>query len=1046
MATQTQINSLVALYVGYFDRAPDPQGLQFWIDQIDNGRAFNTIAEDFATSPEATALYPFLTTPDVSTPSTFIQSIYLNLFGRAAEAEGLNFWTGVLQSGSVSVADFIEAIINGAVDAPTATPPTFDKAVLDNKVTVGLDFATDAGNVANFTFDAAAKSAAVAAVNGVTEDPATVTDAQAATDAYLTGQVNVGQAFTLTTGADVVSGTAANDTIIASNPATAANATLTVGDSINGGAGTDTLNIIDANAFTGIPVGASVTNVENINVTAGGAITIDTTSNVTGATKLAATNSGAAQTLTAAATTDIAANTTAQAGANVAVNGGKDVTVAATGVTTGTTTIGATTAAAGDVNVNVTNSTGGTTTGNIAVTGGDTVTVTQAAGNAVNTTVTQAAVTVTGDAQTTAVTVNQDKAATAAATVVGKANGNVNVTDANAASATAAGTIETVTLNSFGAATVNSGALKTLALSGSGTSVNAGTLGALTTAANSALALNVNGLTTTGAVTIDNDIKTLNIDSSTAASTVNSLVANGATAVNVAGDAKLTLTGQTLGAVTDIVVTNSAGAAFGSQLGNAVNFTGGAGADAVSLGATTKAITMGAGDDTVTYGGAAGTGGSVAAGDGEDTIVMSGTEADGADADATFNSTFTGFEVLSVETGATQTVNLAGINGVSKVKTIGATGLTLNGMASGGTLTLTGPSTAVAVGVTNATFNAADVLNVALENSTATANAFGSITAADVETVNISTVDTGTDANTAATVDTATLVATGAKTVMVSGNNGLNLTNTGNVAITTFDASGVVGDGTDDTAANLAVTFASANTTATADVSITGGAGNDVLTGNAAKDTIIGGAGNDAISGGTGQDMLTGGEGRDAFAFNSDTNGAGADVTDSSTATADVVKDFSVTTEALTAANIANVAAFQGGAFGGAAADILSLDMDDTTGGADVAINVEGDVTNAAGQAAGVTVTVKDGILTVGGAGASNVDTIGEWLVEARAVAATAGDVLAFEFGGDTYIYGENGDADLFIELDGVTGATSLVEISGATTASTNSILFADIA
>ena len=91
MATSTQINALTALYVGYFDRAPDPAGLQFWIDQIDGGREFNTIAADFAASAEAEALYPYLTTPAVSTPSTFVQNIYLNLFGRAAETEGLDF-------------------------------------------------------------------------------------------------------------------------------------------------------------------------------------------------------------------------------------------------------------------------------------------------------------------------------------------------------------------------------------------------------------------------------------------------------------------------------------------------------------------------------------------------------------------------------------------------------------------------------------------------------------------------------------------------------------------------------------------------------------------------------------------------------------------------------------------------------------------------------------------------------------------------------------------------------------------------------------------
>jgi len=161
MATSAQIDALAALYAGYFNRAPDPAGLQFWIDQIDGGREFNTIAADFATSSEATALYPYLTAPDVASPSTFITSIYQNLFNRTPDQAGLDFWTDVLAQGSVSVADMIEAIINGAVDAPNATPPTFDAATLQNKIEVGRDFAEDAANTTGFVFNAAAKSAAI---------------------------------------------------------------------------------------------------------------------------------------------------------------------------------------------------------------------------------------------------------------------------------------------------------------------------------------------------------------------------------------------------------------------------------------------------------------------------------------------------------------------------------------------------------------------------------------------------------------------------------------------------------------------------------------------------------------------------------------------------------------------------------------------------------------------------------------------------------------------------------------------------------------------
>ncbi|MFG6611683.1 DUF4214 domain-containing protein [Sulfitobacter sp. 1A12057] len=286
MATPEQINDLVALYAGYFNRAPDPEGLQFWIDQIDGGREFNTIAADFAASEEATALYPYLTTPDVATPSTFITSIYQNLFNRAPEPEGLQFWTDVLESGSVSVADMIEAIINGAVDAPDATPPTFDATTLENKIEVGRDFAQDAANTSGFEFDAEAKSAAIAAIDGVTNDEATVVAAKAATDAYLAGEANEGETLTLTTGVDDINGTADNDIInaLTVNATTgAAASTLTAFDDIDGGAGTDTLNIYTAATTTtdetgdepvtttegqniAFPASASVKNVEIVNI------------------------------------------------------------------------------------------------------------------------------------------------------------------------------------------------------------------------------------------------------------------------------------------------------------------------------------------------------------------------------------------------------------------------------------------------------------------------------------------------------------------------------------------------------------------------------------------------------------------------------------------------------------------------------------------------------------------------------------------------------------------------------------------------------------
>jgi S-layer protein len=324
----------------------------------------------------------------------------------------------------------------------------------------------------------------------------------------------------------------------------------------------------------------------------------------------------------------------------------------------------------------------------------------------------------------------------------------------------------------------------------------------------------------------------------------------------------------------------------------------------------------------------------------------------------------------------------------------------INALASGSTVTLLDPSTSVTANISNGLVSAGDVLNVVLSNDTANTNAFGTVTSAGTETVNITMTDAGTANNVVATVDTATLVATSATTINVTGNNGLTLTTAGNTAVTTFDASGVVADTTtSDSAALLAVTYASANVTATASVSITGGAGNDVLTGAAAKDTIVGGAGNDQITGGTGIDTLTGGAGADTFVF------AGGD---SAASGHDVITDYT--------------AAATGG-------DTLNMSG---------AVDIAEDETASAGVAVGVTITVDDGILTLGGTGASAIDTLAEWVAEANACVDVDNESVAFEFSGDTYVYQQTAAGDLLVELDGVTGITDM-----AGTAAANTILIA---
>lgn len=292
MATQEQRNALTALYVGYFNRAPDPDGFEYWEGQIDNGRAFTSIAQDFANSEEARTLYPYLVRPALASPTTFITSIYQNLFGRAPDNEGRTFWEGQLSGGALP-GQMINDIINGAQDTPAteasgdtpATPGTPDLATITNKITVGFDFVVDAANTA-FTFDASARSRMIEIVRSVTSDAATVTAAQAATDSFLSSSGGgSGSQFRFTTEADNFVGTTGNDTF--SGSVGGASPTYSAGDVGNGGAGTDTLKLLVNGNTTEFPEISDIEVVELRPINANA--TFDMTP-VDGATKLVINN------------------------------------------------------------------------------------------------------------------------------------------------------------------------------------------------------------------------------------------------------------------------------------------------------------------------------------------------------------------------------------------------------------------------------------------------------------------------------------------------------------------------------------------------------------------------------------------------------------------------------------------------------------------------------------------------------------------------------------------------------------------------------------
>ncbi len=87
-------DSVVRLYSAYFLRAPDAQGVDFWIREYsENSRTLAEMSDFFASSDEFNILYGSLNNRQ------FVELIYQNILGRQGDAEGIAFWTGRLDQG-----------------------------------------------------------------------------------------------------------------------------------------------------------------------------------------------------------------------------------------------------------------------------------------------------------------------------------------------------------------------------------------------------------------------------------------------------------------------------------------------------------------------------------------------------------------------------------------------------------------------------------------------------------------------------------------------------------------------------------------------------------------------------------------------------------------------------------------------------------------------------------------------------------------------------------------------------------------------------------
>ncbi|QQZ29892.1 DUF4214 domain-containing protein [Thiothrix subterranea] len=127
MAANQYYDTVQQIYIAYYGRPADPEGLAYWADRLDkvNGNLAEII-DAFGNSAEAIELY------GSEGAAARINKVYMQLFGREADAEGLAFYTQQIESGKITLASVMLDVLNGAQNE--------DKAILNNKEAIAHAF------------------------------------------------------------------------------------------------------------------------------------------------------------------------------------------------------------------------------------------------------------------------------------------------------------------------------------------------------------------------------------------------------------------------------------------------------------------------------------------------------------------------------------------------------------------------------------------------------------------------------------------------------------------------------------------------------------------------------------------------------------------------------------------------------------------------------------------------------------------------------------------------------------------------------------------
>ncbi|MFZ6799960.1 DUF4214 domain-containing protein [Undibacterium sp. Di24W] len=160
-----QLQSLIELYIAFFNRVPDAEGMTYWISQLKAGQSLAKIAESFYNAgvqfSDVTGYTANMANAD------FVKLIYANVLGRtgdtAPDTSEVGYWAGELNSGRQTKSSLISTMLTSARNFVNDPKYGWVPALLNNKISVGRYVAIEQGVTYLNANDIISKSVAIAA-------------------------------------------------------------------------------------------------------------------------------------------------------------------------------------------------------------------------------------------------------------------------------------------------------------------------------------------------------------------------------------------------------------------------------------------------------------------------------------------------------------------------------------------------------------------------------------------------------------------------------------------------------------------------------------------------------------------------------------------------------------------------------------------------------------------------------------------------------------------------------------------------------------------